>query len=66
MLILWVQIQQNLHNSGANSGKDRSFGPRSQPSQGRFWSQELALELSPRSCNFLGRSHLLCGSGSHP
>ena len=65
MLILWVQIQQDLDNSGANSGKDGSLGPRSQPSQGWFWSQELALEFSPRSCNSLGRSHLLCGSGSH-
>ena len=65
MLILWVQIQQDLDNSGANSGKDGSLGPISQPSQGWFWSQELALEFSPRSCNPLGRSHLLCGSGSH-
>ena len=64
-LILWVQIQQDLDNSGANSGKDGSLGPRLQPSQGWFWSQELALEFSPRSCNSLGRSHLLCGSGSH-
>lgn len=32
-LILWVQIQQDLHNSGASSGNGWSLGPRSQLSK---------------------------------